>query len=302
MVFGVGDVEDVAYQRHALGTVKFGLLERAVGQARSAVADQNGMLTIKIGHHITVVAGIGDEQAIRFGVGQHLARIAQGGVVGLLVFREELGGREVQLAFELGDRSGHELIEHFERRFRRNSSRTARRRDQAHEGRPSLDAEVVPDDLIRSQTTGCLMPYSRTFWRTLFSRHAFGDELGRMYADHNKFIFILYFELREGGENVVAIDTAIGPEVEDDDLAVEILEANRPAGIRPGDAALERISDDFLEGDLADFAAAGRRPVWRTAPLPWPTAARRRRRTPAITPNTNLINDFGNRSVLRPRN
>ncbi len=137
------------------------------------------------------------------------------------------------------------------------------------------------------------MPYSRTFWRTLFDV-ALGDELGRVDADHDKFILIFFFELREGGQNVVAIDAAIGPEVEDDDLAVEILEANRPAGIQPGDAALERISDDFLEGDLADFAAAGRRPVWRTAPAcQWPTASAAAQAAPAITPNTNLINDFG---------
>ncbi len=172
VVFGVGDVEDVAHQRHALGTVEFGLLERAVGQARSAVADQNGMLTIEIGHHVTVVAGIGDEQAIRFGVGQHLAGIEQGGVVGLLVFREELDGREVQLAFELGDRSGHELVEHFEGDFAGILRERHAVGTKHHERRPALDAEVVPDDLIRVTDDGMLDAVLADFLADVIRRRA----------------------------------------------------------------------------------------------------------------------------------
>ena len=63
-----------------------------------------------------------------------------------------------------------------------------------------------------------------------------GVKLGRMDADDHKLILIFLFELRQVGEDVVAIDAAKGPEIKQDDLAAQLGERDR-AGVDPADAA-----------------------------------------------------------------
>ena len=47
-------------------------------------------------------------------------------------------------------------------------------------------------------------------------------ELGRMDADHNQLICVFRFEALELRNNVHAVDTAIGPEVEQNNLSAQV--------------------------------------------------------------------------------
>ena len=72
-------------------------------------------------------------------------------------------------------------------------------------------------------------------------------ELRRVNADHDQFVGVLLFQLRQVGHDVDAVDAAERPEVEQDDLALEVfLERERAAGVEPGDAAIEFRSRDLL--------------------------------------------------------
>ena len=58
---------------------------------------------------------------------------------------------------------------------------------------------------------------------------ALGVELGRMDADDDQLVLVLLLELGQVGEDVVAIDAAERPEIEQDDLAAQLGEGDRAA-------------------------------------------------------------------------
>ena len=64
-------------------------------------------------------------------------------------------------------------------------------------------------------------------------RVAFILEFGRMHADHHEFIGIFCFQPFEIGNHVDAVDTAVGPEVENHDLAPQLLEGQGTVGVEP---------------------------------------------------------------------
>jgi hypothetical protein len=60
------------------------------------------------------------------------------------------------------------------------------------------------------------------------SGHPFGRELGGMNADDDQFTGEFTFQLPQLREDVEAVDSAVGPEVEDDQLAAQVGERERP--------------------------------------------------------------------------
>ncbi len=82
----------------------------------------------------------------------------------------------------------------------------------------------------------------------MFSVSLLGVELGGVDADHDELVLVFLLELGEVGQDVVAVDAAIRPEVEQDDLAAQLLEADRARRVEPADAPVE----------------ARRRPTWKT--------------------------------------
>ena len=68
---------------------------------------------------------------------------------------------------------------------------------------------------------------------------AFIVEFGRVNADHHEFLGKLRFEPLEIGDDVNAVDAAVRPEVEDDDLAAQLLEGQRPVGVEPIESGRE---------------------------------------------------------------
>ncbi len=77
MVFGVGHVQRVAVQGHALRMIERGGGEIAVGGADFAGADDGLQFAIEPGDHDAVVIAVGDEQAAAGFVGQNFAGVAQ---------------------------------------------------------------------------------------------------------------------------------------------------------------------------------------------------------------------------------
>ena len=49
-----------------------------------------------------------------------------------------------------------------------------------------------------------------------------GVELGGVDADDHQLVLVLLLELGQVGQDVVAVDAAVGPEVEQDDLAPQL--------------------------------------------------------------------------------
>ena len=60
---------------------------------------------------------------------------------------------------------------------------------------------------------------------------AFVLELGRMHTDDHQFLGILLFQGGQVGNDMHAIDAAIGPEVEQDHLAAQVGETQRLVGV-----------------------------------------------------------------------
>jgi hypothetical protein len=97
-------------------------------------------------------------------------------------------------------------------------------------GLPDLLVAVVHDRVLD------LVPEHRLADRL---RVLLGLELGRVDADHDQLVGPLFFEPGQVGHDVDAVDAAVSPEVEEDDLPLEVLERERLAGIEPRQPGLE---------------------------------------------------------------
>jgi hypothetical protein len=64
-------------------------------------------------------------------------------------------------------------------------------------------------------------------------------EFGRMDADDHQLLRVLLFQPDQIRNDVHAVDAAEGPEVQEDDLSLQVLQLDRLVGVEPADAALE---------------------------------------------------------------
>ena len=241
VILGIGHVEHVLAQRHALRMIEAGLVKVAVLGADLARADRLDQCAVELGDHDAVVIAVGDEQPVRFFVGQHLARKAQRR-------GRRLVGRQVEPQRRVVEQPlllvvGKDLLKEPIERLELDLAAVARDEvalgiDHA-QGRPALHLELVPDDVVGVVDHRVL---------DLVAEHGLGDvlrvlfglELGRVDADHDDFVGIGLLELLQLGQDVHAVDAAVGPEIEQDELAAQLLEVDRPGRVDPLDAAVER--------------------------------------------------------------
>ena len=119
-----------------------------------------------------------------------------------------------------------------------------------HQGRPAIDAEPVPDDHVGVVDDRVLDPVLGHLAADVLGV-LLGVELGGVDADDHQLVLVLLLELGQVGQDVVAVDAAVGPEVEQDDLALELGELDR-ARIDPADAPLEARLRVLAERDQVE--------------------------------------------------
>ena len=132
----------------------------------------------------------------------------------------------------IGDQSINHVFEKFSVSLARDISAVLPLGIENDERRPRIDTKFPPDRHVRVIHDGML---------DLVSQDRFADvgcfffvvELGRMHANHDQFIRILLFEVREVRQNVHAVDAAERPEVDQHDLTSQILDRNRTGRIQP---------------------------------------------------------------------
>lgn len=110
------------------------------------------------------------------------------------------------------------------------------------EGRPGANAEFAPDDHF-----GVVEDRVGDFVADDGVTDVVGDffvvEFGGMDSDDDEFVGVFFFEVFEIGEDVHAVDAAVGPEVEEDDFAFEFIEGEFFGGVKPfGSFDVEEVS------------------------------------------------------------
>ncbi len=261
VVLAVGHVHRVAVNRHALRVVELGLVEGAVRLARRAGPGDGQLLAVQVGDNNAVVRAVGDEQPLALAVGHHLAGEVQGRVGAVAELgRVEPQGRLVEglVLLVLHDERVHDLggaLEVHRRLARRPGDRLPGGVDD-DDGRPPVHVVGGPDLLVGVVHHRVLefVPQHRLPQRLVVLLVV---ELRAVNADHHHLVRVLLLQFGQLLHDVHAVDAAEGPEVEDDDLPLQIFDGERLAGVDPVGAAVQfgggdRLFEHHLGGGTAD--------------------------------------------------
>ena len=285
VVLAVGDVQRLAFQRQPLRVVEARLVKRTIHQARLAHSGDGLFVACQVGDDDTMVRAVGDEEALAWGVGEDLAGEEKRSVARFLgPSQVELSRLLVQRLFflvdldEFGNARVQGLIQALPRAH---GEHLALGVDQ-DESRPGAELVGIRDLAIGVVDDG--MAY-------LVAQYGFADaggvalvgKLGAMDANHDQFVGVLLLQLRQVGQGVDAIDAAQSPEIEDHDLAAQVLHANGAGRVQPGDASVQLGGQDGLGvgriggGDRGGLELAGLqgrvvRPLTSSQPPPVPAS------------------------------
>ena len=256
VVLGVGHVKDFVDQAHSLGPVEPGLVKAAVGQSLLPRADHHGRLSLEVGLDDPVVAGVRDEQAIAGAVGDDLAGIEQGAGRSALRLGREGRRVELELSLEVRGQLADRLVEEIVMSFAADRPDIGARRVDQHQRRPAIHAETLPYGHVSVVDDRMLDPVFRHLAPDVLGV-LLGIELGRVDADHHQLFLIFLLELRQVGQNVVAVDAAIRPEIQEDDLALELGEVDG-AGVDPADSSFQTGLGVLTKRDQRDLHPSGK--------------------------------------------
>lgn len=264
VILGVGDIQlAVGAKHHSLRTIKPRLGEDAVVVALQARADGFNQLAIEGGHHNAVVIRVGDEQAARRLVCQHLARIQQRAVGVSRAFEIECQRRAVDLTLFIKDPHdrANGADEPVEVTLAHGGADEIAGRVDDHARRPGLHAVAAPD-----LVTGVVRDRMLDLVAHEDALEVLGvllvRELGRVNADHDEFFGEALLERLQIPKNVHAVDAAVGPEVEDHDLATQLRQRHRRGDIQPRDRAVKTWCGNRDFGDRR-FVLTHRSCAWR---------------------------------------
>ena len=250
VVLAVGHVERVAAQGHALRIVERRLVERAVVLARLARAGDGDLLAVQVGDDDAVVRAVGDEEPIALGVGHAPCRGRRAGCrpsrlkrassnrigFSFSVFLALCLAMSFSIALSRTSKFPSPLA--LPTMFPSGSMRQRVGQELDAVALPDFHLGVV-DDRVRDLVAEDRLADAFAIF--------FVFELGGVDADDHQLVFVLLFQLGQVGKGVDAVDAAEGPEVEEDDLALEVLELDGPGGVEPAGAAVE------LGGGVAGF-------------------------------------------------
>ncbi len=235
VVASVGDVEDRRVARQALRIVERRRGRRAVVRPGAPFADQSLHPAVEVGHHDPVVAAVGDEQVTARDV--HLAREAQKGRVGLRIARDVgRARRENPLLPALRDerldlRRQGRLVDLPRNRL----AHVAAGVHQDQRG-PGAHREGLPDVVLRihhDRVDDAVAAHREPDVLGVLLR----EELGRVHADHQeRLLREALLDPAEHGQDVHAVDAAVGPEIEHRHPAAQVVrDGQRTPRVDPGE-------------------------------------------------------------------
>ncbi len=243
MILGVGEVENrpiegedgalrLVERRHLCGSV-------LVPEGTGAVDRLDH--TVEIGLDDPVVVGVGDEETAR-GVGGDLPREGQHRFREALFLQLERERGPVDRVAELVDEIGDDRLEDVVHAFPGVIAHDSSTRVDGEDGGPGpgpvgvphVESCIVDDRMLDSVSEDDL---ADVLGRRLVL------ELGRVHADHHQLLGVLGLEALEVGDHVDAVDAAVGPEVEHDDLAPQLCQLQWTIGVQPLEAGRELGSE-----------------------------------------------------------
>ena len=234
MVLRVCDVEEVSMQGQALRIAEGSLLEASIRLPGLPVSRDVQNLSREIRRQDTMVTTVRDENALSAGVCNDLSGESQHAHTGL--FR---AGKEPRTFHESPSlpEDLDELSDGFLQRFPVPLSRDAPDdvpfRINEHERRPGPCAVGFPDSEIGVIDHGVgdlVAAYGPVQVLVLL----FVGKLGRVHSNHDQRLGKLFFQRLQLREDVMAVNSAVGPEINEDDLPSQLPQGQRPIRVEPG--------------------------------------------------------------------
>ena len=215
MIFGVDDVEDVAVQGHTLGMVECSCVKIPVGPTNSATPGDIEHLPIEVSYDNAVVVGVRDKESLRRRMGEDFAGEGQGATGVLVFFQRKMQGCIVEsaLAFGLSDELINDAFEDFLMAFTGEMAQDIAIGPDHHQRRPGPHRILPPDMKVAVVDHGMLDLIAQDRLADV-GRVAFVLEFCRMHANNHQFPGILLFQGGQFGDDVHAIDAAVGPEIQ----------------------------------------------------------------------------------------
>ena len=196
------------------------------------------------------MVGVGDEQPAAIGVGQDLARERKDPVGTQVRPGRRRRPPHHSGGVELGDHVGHEAVELIKGQLAFVLADYVARGVDEHEGRPSAAGVLLPHLELLVVDDRVFQPVAA------YGRAEVGDlflvgEFGRVDSDNHQLTGVLLFQFPQLRKNMGAVDSTVGPEVEDDDLAPQFLHGDGAVGVGPFQPL-----GKFRGGDCAGVAAS----------------------------------------------
>ncbi len=248
MVRLVGDEERlrVRVERQSLWVVEPGVRGRSVDEARLAAADCCCHPPFEVRNQDAVVPRIGDEQSVARRDGQHLAGKAQRLPTRRQWVDAQRPAIEQPVRVVLSDAVCQGCPHRLEGKLPLVLGEDAAAGIDQHQRRPGADGVLLPNHVlvIIDDRVMHLQPLHSG---TQVLRDPFGRELVGMNPDDDQFVDKRAFELPQLREDVVTVDSAGGPEVEQDQLAAQVGQRQR-SGVEPLQIERELRSSDGTGG------------------------------------------------------
>ena len=173
-------------------------------------------------------------------IGEYLAWVSQRRRGELLAFEVECHGSFVErpLGPVIDDHLFDDAIEQLPVAFPRLLPDEVPFRVDDHQCRPAAEAELPADGAFAVVNDGVFNLVADDGFADILAV-AFVVEFGVMHANHDDLVRVLLFQEFEIRQNVHAVDAAVGPEVEDDNLASQFLQGDLARGVQPFRTAFE---------------------------------------------------------------
>ncbi len=209
-----------------------GAQEAVCAALAPAADDLDDLAAPEFGDDDPVVVGVGNEQAATLGVGQHLAGKGQSRCREAFPFELAIERTAIDLPFELDDQRVEDGLEQVVDPLPAVRTNDVAGRVNNGQRWPRLGSPKAPHLEVGVVDHRMLEPVAKNDLADVVGI-ALVVEFRRMHTDHDEFVGELRFQSFEVGNDVDAVDASVRPEIEDHDLAAQLLEGQGTVGIQP---------------------------------------------------------------------